>query len=70
MKNFGITLVILGVAALVFGGLGYNRERTVFEVGGLKATATEHKTIPYYPILGVISLVGGIALIVATKRHA
>jgi len=68
MKPFGIALVVLGIVALVAGGLGYDRQRTVLEVGGLKATATEHNTIPYAPILGAIALIGGIALLVGAKR--
>ena len=69
MKPFGIALVVLGIVALVAGGLGYDRQRTVLEVGGLKATATEHTTIPYSPILGAIALIGGIALLVGAKRN-
>jgi hypothetical protein len=68
MKLFGIALVVLGIVALVAGGFGYDRQRTVLEVGGLKATATEHNTIPYAPILGAIALIGGIALLVGVKR--
>lgn len=70
MKMVGIALVILGIVALVAGGLGYDRQRTVLEVGGLKATATEHRTIPYSPIIGAIALVGGIVLLVGAKRSA
>jgi hypothetical protein len=70
MKIVGIALVILGIVALVAGGLGYDRQRTVLEVGGLKATATEHTTIPYSPIIGAIALVGGIVLLVGAKRSA
>lgn len=68
MKLLGIALVILGVVTLIYGGIGYNRQTTVLEVGGIKATATEHKTIPIAPIVGVISLIGGVALLVISKR--
>jgi hypothetical protein len=70
MRFVGIALVILGSIALVAGGLGYDRQRTVLEVGGLKATATEHKTIPYSPIVGGIALLGGIVMLVGVKRPA
>ena len=69
MKNVGIALVVLGVVGLIVGGFGFDRQRTVLEVGGLKATATEHTTIPYAPILGAISLIGGIVLLVGAKRQ-
>jgi hypothetical protein len=52
MKIIGVALVILGIVGLVFGGIGYNRQTTILEVGGIKATATEHKTIPIGPIAG------------------
>jgi hypothetical protein len=67
MKVVGVVLVIFGVVALVYGGFGYNRERTILDVGGIKATTTEHKTIPITPVAGVIALVGGIALLVAPR---
>lgn len=70
MKAIGIVLVILGIVALVYGGIGYNRNRTIFEMGGMKATATEHRTIPVPAVVGVVSLIGGIALLVVEKRHA
>ena len=69
MKLLGIALVILGVVALIYGGVGYDRERTVLDVGGIKATATEHKSIPIAPIVGVALLIGGVALLVS-KRGA
>jgi len=70
IKLVGIALVVLGIVGLAVGVFGYDRQRTVLEVGGLKATATEHTTIPYSPILGAISLIGGIALLIGAKRQA
>jgi membrane-bound ClpP family serine protease len=67
MKILGIALVILGIVALVYGGIGYNRQTTILNVGGIKATATEHKTIPIAPITGAIALVGGIVLLAAPR---
>ena len=67
MKIIGVALVILGIVALVLGGIGYNRQTTILEVGGIKATATEHKTIPVAPVVGAIALIGGIALLVVPR---
>lgn len=70
MKLIGVALVIVGIVALTFGVLGYTQDKTVVEVGGVKATATEHRTVPIASILGALSLVGGIALLVVDKRRA
>jgi len=69
MKTLGIALAIVGLAALVYGGIGYNRKTTLFEVGDIKATATEHKTIPIAPIAGVIALAGGLVLMLVPRRR-
>lgn len=70
MKAIGIGLVILGVVALIYGGVDYNREKTIFKMGGMTATATEHHTFPIPAVAGVLSLIGGAALLIADRRHA
>jgi len=70
-KISGIVLVVLGVLALVYGGIGYNRQKTILEVGPFKATTTEHRNFPLSPIVGGIALAGGIVLLtVSRKRRA
>ena len=69
MKLIGVALVVLGIVALVYGGIGYSREKTVVDFGGIKATATEHKTIPIAPIVGAISIIGGIAILAGARRR-
>lgn len=71
MKILGIALVIIGIAVLVFGGIGFNRQRTVFQVGEINASVTERQSVPIAPVAGVLAVVGGVVLmVVASKRHA
>jgi hypothetical protein len=69
MKLIGFVLVVLGVLALVYGGISYNRQRTVLDIGPFKATATEQKNIPLSPIVGGIALLGGIILLVVPRKR-
>ena len=69
MKLIGFVLVVLGVLALVYGGISYNRERTVLDVGPFKATATEQKNIPLSPIVGGVALLGGIILLTLPRKR-
>jgi hypothetical protein len=69
MKAVGFVLVILGLLALVYGGVTYNRERTVLDVGPFKATATEQKNVPLSPIVGGIVLLSGILLLVIPRKR-
>ena len=70
MKIIGVVLVVLGVLSLVYGGISYNRERTVLDVGPFKATATEQKNIPLSPIVGGVALLGGVLLLVVPRKRS
>ena len=69
MKFTGVVLAIIGIIVLVSGGLSYNRQTTILDVGGFKATTTERKTVPVAPIVGAIVLLGGIALLVVPGKR-
>jgi hypothetical protein len=63
----GLILVVLGILALVYQGIGYTTQKKVVDIGPIQATKQEHKTIPLPPILGAIALIGGIVLIARDK---
>jgi uncharacterized membrane protein len=65
----GIVLVILGVLALAFQGISYNRQKQVLDVGPMHATVETREQIPLPPILGGLALVGGVALLVVGARQ-
>ena len=64
----GILLVIIGVIGLAYGGISYTKDKTVVDLGPIKATAEERKTIPVPPIVGGLALVGGIVLLVTGAK--
>jgi len=63
MKIAGIVLIILGVAALIYGGFTYSSQKNVANIGSMHISTTEDHTIPVSPILGVIAIAGGAVLI-------
>jgi hypothetical protein len=69
MKLLGFVLMVVGLLALVYGGVSYNRQRTVLDVGPFKATATEQRNVPLSPIVGGIALLGGIVLMTIPRRR-
>ena len=64
----GILLIVIGVIGLAYGGISYTKEKTVVDIGPIKATADTRETIPVPPILGGLALVGGIVLIVTGAK--
>ena len=69
MKVLGFVLLVFGVLVLLYGGITYNRSRTVLDVGSFKATATEQKNVPFSPIIGGIAVLGGILLLVVPRKN-
>jgi len=68
-RIIGLALVVLGIVALVWGGVFWNDRETVLDAGPLQVETTERKGVELPPILGVIALIGGILLVGAPERH-
>ena len=66
----GIALIALGLIALVYQGITYTTSEKVVDLGPLKITAQNEKTIPLPPILGGLALAGGIVLVVVASRKS
>lgn len=64
----GVLLIILGIVGFALGGISFTHRKNDVDIGGLKISHEQTKTIPISPILSTISLVGGIALVVAGAR--
>ena len=69
-KLFGVALIVLGVIALVYQGISYTSKEKLFDVGPFKAEVSTQKTIPLSPVLGVVAVAGGIALLIFTGRRS
>jgi uncharacterized membrane protein HdeD (DUF308 family) len=63
----GIALVIVGIIALAYQGITYTTRKKVVDIGPIQATKEEHHTIALPPILGVLALVGGVAVLVTDR---
>ena len=62
MKITGIILIIVGVAALLYGGFTYTTHKKAVDLGPLQVEKTEHHSVPLPPLLGVVAIIGGGAL--------
>jgi hypothetical protein len=73
MKNLllaSILMIILGVVALTYQGITYTTTEKAIDIGPLQITAERTHTIPLLPILGVTAIVGGLVLLLASRRNA
>lgn len=63
----GFVLIVAGLAALAYQGITYTTRETVIDIGPIHATAERQKTVPLPPVLGIVAVAGGVALVVAGR---
>lgn len=66
----GLILIVLGIGALAYQGITYTTREKIFDIGSIQASADVQKTVPLSPILGGLSLVGGIVLVVIGRKKS
>lgn len=64
----GILLIVLGIVGLAYPRISYTTREKVVDLGPIEATKETKKSIPLPPILGGLSLAGGIVLLIATGK--
>jgi UDP-N-acetylmuramyl pentapeptide phosphotransferase/UDP-N-acetylglucosamine-1-phosphate transferase len=68
MKLAGIILIVLGALVLAYHGIRYTTREKLIDIGPLKVTAAEKKTIPLPPVVGGVAIVAGIALMLVERK--
>jgi hypothetical protein len=64
LKIVGLSLIVLGIVALAYGGISYTRREKVVDIGPIEATAERRHTVPLPPVLGGLALAGGVVLLI------
>ena len=65
----GLVLIVIGIVALVWGGVFWTDRDTVVDAGPLEIQTEETEGFALPPVLGIISLVGGIILLVIPEKR-
>jgi uncharacterized membrane protein YidH (DUF202 family) len=69
-RAIGLLLVIVGIVALVWGGVFWTDRDTVLDAGPLEVQTAEREGFAVPPVLGIIAIVGGaILMFVPTRRR-
>ncbi len=58
-----ILLIALGIAAFAYQGVTFKTREKAVDLGSLQVTTERTRNIPIPPIVGVIALIGGVALL-------
>ena len=65
----GLVLIVIGIVALLWGGVFWTDRDTVVDAGPLEVQTEETEGFALPPVLGVVSLIGGIILLVVPDKR-
>jgi hypothetical protein len=66
----GILLICFGLFALTFQGITFFTEERVVDVGPLEVDVKKPRTIVFHPILGIVAVAAGVALLFAGRKQS
>lgn len=69
LRIVGLVLIVVGIVALLWGGVFWTRNKTVIDAGPIEVKSQQHEGVAVPPIVGVGALVAGIALLVIPNRR-
>lgn len=67
-KTTGIVLIILGIIMVAYTGFNYITTEKVIDFGPIKVNKEVNHPVQWSPIAGAVLLVGGIIIVVSSKK--
>lgn len=68
MKTLGIVLAVIGLMMMIYTGFNYVTKEKVVDLGPIEISKEKNHPVQWSPIVGVVLLVGGIVVIVISKK--
>lgn len=68
MKKISLLIIAVGLLITVFTGFNYFTREKVVDIGDLKITAKKNHTLEWSPIIGVVTMVVGGGLYLASAK--
>jgi len=69
-KMVGIVLLVIGVIMIAFTGFNYVTKKKVVDLGPIEINKEEHHRVQWPPIVGGLLIIGGIAIVVSSKKSS
>ena len=73
MRNMmwvGLLLVLLGIAGLVIQNVQFTETKSVLDVGPLHVNTEERHNLPIPTIAGIVAVLAGLGILIASRRQA
>ena len=70
IATLGIVLIVLGIAGLFFSRVTWTETKPVVKAGPLEINAQENHTVWIPTAAGIVAVLAGVGLVLASKRTA
>ncbi|MGZ3756777.1 MAG: hypothetical protein ACXVAY_14685 [Mucilaginibacter sp.] len=67
-RILGFIMIAIGIVMLVWTSFTYTKKEKVIDAGPIQVSADRQKTVNWPPYTGGILLIGGIVLVVTSKK--
>lgn len=68
-RTLGFVIMIIGVLMIVYTGFNYVTTEKVVDLGPIEINAEKNHPVQWSPIVGVLLIVGGIAVVMLNKKN-
>lgn len=69
MKNAGILVIIIGALMIAYTGFTVITKEKIVDAGPIEINKEEKHPVQWSPIVGVILVIGGVAMVVMNKKN-
>ena len=69
MKNAGILVIVIGALMIAYTGFTFVTKEKVVDAGPIEINKEEKHPVQWSPIVGVILVIGGVAMVVMNKKN-
>jgi hypothetical protein len=67
-SSLGTVFVIVGILMLAYTGFNFITTKRVVDIGPIKIDKEENHPVQWSPVVGVVLVVGGIALVLRDRK--
>lgn len=70
MKTFGIVLIVIGIAMLIFRGFSFTKEKKLIDAGPIELNTKEKKNVSWPMYAGGIAVAAGVIVLLAGRNKS